>query len=84
MGPLEQAVCRDSHFGPDPVDVANSISALGNMLIENNFSDLGGEAWLARIPDAGHRSVSDVCGLIDDFIPGCGEGIRQTSGEPFS
>lgn len=61
----------------------NSIGALGNTLIESNVEELAGPAWLARMPDAGHWSVSDLCG-VGDFQPGCGDDDRQTTGEPFT
>ena len=61
----------------------NSILQIGNDLIESNFDALAGPAWLGRIPDAGHWSTSDICGLIPEFQPGCGDGERQTDGSPF-
>jgi predicted dienelactone hydrolase len=62
----------------------NSIGVLGNTVIENNFEALGGPGWLARVPDAGHWSVSDLCGVVDGFMPGCGDDERQSGGAPFS
>ena len=62
----------------------NSIGALGNQLIEGNYAALAGPAWLARMPDGGHWSVSDLCGLVEGFMPGCGQGERQTGGAPFT
>jgi predicted dienelactone hydrolase len=62
----------------------NSILSIGNNLIETNFSALGGPGWLVRVPDAGHWTVSDLCGVVEGFLPGCGEGERQTDGTPFT
>lgn len=62
----------------------NSITELGNVLLRNNFRDAPVEAWKLEVPDAGHWSVSDLVGLVDIFAPGCGDGIRQTDGAPFT
>lgn len=63
----------------------NSIGALGNNLIASNFKIANPPIRLVRIRDAGHWSFSDICGVIDGFAPGCGEGERQTvPGEPFT
>lgn len=56
----------------------NSIQAIGNTLIRNNFNALGGPAALLEIPDAGHWSFSDINGLVPAFLAGCGEGTRQS------
>lgn len=61
----------------------NSIGAIGNTVIETNFAELGGPGWLVRVPDAGHWSVSDLCGVVEGFLPGCGEDERQSDGTPF-
>jgi len=62
----------------------NSIGAIGNTVIEANHAELGGPGWLVRVPDAGHWTVSDLCGVVDGFLPGCGEGVRQTDGTPLT
>jgi dienelactone hydrolase len=62
----------------------NSITELGNLMMRNNFRDAPVEAWKLEVPDAGHWSVSDLVGLVDIFAPGCGDGIRQTDGAPFT
>lgn len=62
----------------------NSIGTLGNDLIVRNFEEVSGPAWLASMPDAGHWSVSDLCGVIDDFQPGCGLGDRMSGGAEFA
>ena len=63
----------------------NSIGELGNSLIESNFAEVSGDSRLVRFPDAGHWSVSDIAGLTETTMPGCGEGTRQDgSGETFA
>lgn len=62
----------------------NSIQQLGNDLMVRNFESLPGPAWLVAVPDAGHWSVSDLCGATPEFLPGCGEDTRQTDGTAFS
>jgi predicted dienelactone hydrolase len=62
----------------------NSIGAIGNTVIETNYAELGGPGWLVRVPDAGHWTVSDLCGVVDSFLPGCGDADRQTDGTPFT
>lgn len=62
----------------------HSVGALGNSLIEANYAELAGPAWLASMADAGHWSVSDLCGVIEDFMPGCGQDERQADGTAFS
>jgi len=62
----------------------NSITELGNLMIRNNFRDAPGAAWKLEVADAGHWSVSDLVGLVDIFAPGCGDGVRQTDGAPFT
>lgn len=57
----------------------NSISEIGNQLIRSNFDRGNAPLWLVEVEDAGHWSFSDVCGLVDAFDAGCGEGERQTS-----
>lgn len=61
----------------------HSIFELGNRLIRDNWSNAPGPAWKAEMQDAGHWSVSDLCGLVPGFMPCCGEDEREGSGEPF-
>lgn len=56
----------------------NSITVLGNQLIQDNFATYPAAARLVSVKDAGHWSFSDICGLIPMFAPGCGTGTRQT------
>jgi predicted dienelactone hydrolase len=62
----------------------NSILEIGNNLIRGNYDDANAPAWLVEFIDAGHWSYSDICALVSGFDPGCGEGTRQTNGEPFT
>jgi predicted dienelactone hydrolase len=57
----------------------NSISEIGNGLIRTNYADIGGASWIFEIPDAGHFSVSSLCGIDDGFNACCGEAQRQTN-----
>jgi len=62
----------------------NSISEIGNNLIRSNFKRGTPPLWLLEVEDAGHWSFSDTCALTPSFMPGCGEGVRQTDpGTPF-
>lgn len=62
----------------------HSVGAAGNTLIEANFAAAEVPAWLLTVADAGHWSPSDLVGLTEDFMPGCGEDTRQGSGEAFT
>ncbi len=62
----------------------HSVGTLGNTLMAGNFDEVAGPAWLVELADAGHWSVSDLCGIVDDFMPGCGEDTRQEGGESFT
>ena len=62
----------------------NSIGLAGNILIENNFNEAPGAATLVDMADAGHWSPSDLVGLTEDFMPGCGDGKRQDGGDDFT
>jgi predicted dienelactone hydrolase len=53
------------------------IIGLGNT-IRQNFLDSTAEAWFASIADTGHYSVMDICGIMNEYTNGCGEGIRAT------
>ncbi len=61
----------------------NSIGSLGNTLIRSNFEAVAGPSWLVELADGGHWSVSDLCGLTEAVMPGCGEDQRQEGGESF-
>ena len=62
----------------------NSITAFGNTLIRNNYEAITTPTYKVEIDDAGHWSFSDLAGVTEGFAPGCGDGSRQTNGEPFS
>lgn len=57
----------------------NSISEADNLALRNNYENYPNEAWLLEVIDAGHWTFSDVCGLVEEFQAGCGEGTRQSS-----
>lgn len=61
----------------------NSITELGNLFIRRNFDDASVPVWKGEVADAGHWSFSDICGVHEQFMPGCGSDTRQTNGEPF-
>jgi dienelactone hydrolase len=56
----------------------NAILEWGNAFIRSNFDEATPPVWLVEFADAGHWSLSDVCGLVPQFLAGCGEGERQT------
>lgn len=62
----------------------NSIGAYGNTLLEENFATAPGPAWLLRVADAGHFSVTDIAGLSKHSLAGCGEAKRMTTLQPFA
>ncbi len=62
----------------------NSITVAGNLFLNNNFKDAGGPAWKLDIADAGHWSFSDIAGLTEGLMPGCGDAERMTNGDPFT
>ncbi len=62
----------------------NSVGLPGNTLIAGNFAEVAGPSTLARVADAGHWSVSDLCGVVDAFQPGCGAGRRHEGGADFN
>lgn len=62
----------------------NSIGAVGNGLIESNFDAAAPPTWIVRVADAGHWGVTDICGLVAAFDPGCGPGTRMTDGTAFT
>jgi dienelactone hydrolase len=57
----------------------NSITEIGNNILRSNFMSANTPAWKIEFGDAGHWSFSDICNLVEDFQPGCGEGQRQTN-----
>ena len=57
----------------------NSITEFGNTLLRGNADEAPAGSWRVEVADAGHWSFSDLCGLVDLFAPGCGEGMRQTA-----
>lgn len=62
----------------------NSILEFGNNILRDNYEEMGGPALKTEVADAGHWSVSDLCGLVEAFDAGCGDGTRQTNGEAFT
>lgn len=56
----------------------NSITEFGNILIRGNFDKTSGPTWIFEIPDAGHFSVSSLCGIDSGFTACCGDAKRQT------
>ena len=62
----------------------NSITEFGNMAIRTNFMMANPPVWKLEFADTGHFAYSDLAGLSDYFAAGCGEGERQTNGEPFT
>ena len=49
---------------------------LGNEVIRQQFAAHPAPAYLVEVPEAGHWSFADDCGLIPDFADGCGRGKR--------
>jgi len=58
----------------------NSITEIGNDLLRTNAEEAPAPVWLIELEDAGHWSVSNLCGLVPDFAAGCGEGERHSRG----
>lgn len=54
----------------------NSVGEIGNRLIRADYARVGGPAALVELDDAGHWSISDLCGLVAAFDAGCGDGVR--------
>lgn len=62
----------------------NSIGTIGNSFIEQNYADANAPVFKVDVADAGHWSVTDLCGIVPDFDAGCTSAdARQTNGEPF-
>jgi dienelactone hydrolase len=47
-----------------------------NDILVDNFENYPTHAWLARIADTGHFSVTNLCGIVDTYADGCGPGAR--------
>jgi len=62
----------------------HSIGDAGNVLIQSNYDAAPSTAWLYDVADAGHWSPSDLVGLTADFMPGCGDDTRESTGEAFT
>ena len=62
----------------------NSITELGNELMRDQFAAAVPPSWLVEVDDAGHWSPSNVNGVAEGFMPGCGDDERQTNGQPFT
>lgn len=62
----------------------HSIGQAGNTLMVTNFEEVAGPSWLVTMADAGHWSPSDLVGLTEGFMPGCGQDTRQDGGAAFS
>ena len=62
----------------------NSIQQIGNTLLRNNAMAMPGGSWLVELADAGHWSPSDLCGVVEGFMPCCGDDTRQTDGSAFT
>jgi len=47
-----------------------------NDILRENFKNYPTRAWLATLADAGHYSVTNLCGIVDVYADGCGPGVR--------
>jgi dienelactone hydrolase len=47
-----------------------------NDVLVDNFRNYPARAWLATLADAGHYSVTNLCGIVDAYADGCGPGQR--------
>jgi predicted dienelactone hydrolase len=87
--PLFPSVSMDAMTTPLFLVLAeedNSILELGNELLRMNVAAANPPVWQLSLADAGHWSVSDLCGLTEDFAAGCGSGERHSAeraGEVF-
>lgn len=54
----------------------NSITEFGNIILRQNFDTANTPAWKLEVQDAGHWSFSDIAGLTEDVMPGCGDDAR--------
>lgn len=62
----------------------NSIGSTGNSLMNGNFVNAAFPVWKIELADAGHWSVSDLCGIVPEFDAGCLEPAVRHDGEPFT
>ena len=65
----------------------NSIGEIGNDILRSNYENAHPPVWLMELHDAGHWSISDLCGITEAFQPGCGVGERHSKdreGEEFT
>ncbi len=62
----------------------HSIGVAGNLLIDQNLAAAPGPAWRVELEDGGHWSPSDLVGLTEGLMPGCGDATREEGGAPFS
>lgn len=62
----------------------NSVGEPGNIVIRNNFAAANTPAYKIEIIDAGHWSVSNIAGIAEPYAPGCGDGLRHVTEEPFT
>jgi dienelactone hydrolase len=62
----------------------HSVGTAGNVLIQSNYEAAPGPAWLLEMADAGHWSPSDLVGVTDGFMPGCGDDTRESTREAFT
>jgi predicted dienelactone hydrolase len=75
LGPVSIASIEEP-FGFLLMREDNSIGEIGNRFIRMDAMRLSAEATLVEVDDAGHWSISDLCGLVPAFAAGCGEGVR--------
>jgi len=61
----------------------NSIGMIGNDFLLANYDELSGPAWLMRIAEAGHFSLSDLAGLRPELSAGCGAATAMTTQKPM-
>lgn len=52
-----------------------ALFGINDILLEN-FKNYPTRAWLASMADAGHYSVTNLCGIVDVYADGCGPGAR--------
>jgi predicted dienelactone hydrolase len=65
----------------------NSIGEIGNDILRANYEKAHPPVWLIEMADAGHWSISDLCGITEFFQPGCGQDERHSKereGEVFT
>ncbi|MEM9730274.1 MAG: hypothetical protein AAF997_16965 [Myxococcota bacterium] len=62
----------------------NSIGLAGNVVLQANFENANPPAYRLDLIDGGHWSVTNIAGIDTAYEPGCGDGTRQESGEPFT